>query len=202
MDYSLEYIWKSAGGFVYPLLVCSVLALIVFIERLLALQSKKVMPKELIELFLQGDITKPVSAQSLTTGGRILNFFHKHKPSPAALKAYADLETTQLERGLFLIEIAVSAAPLIGLLGTVMGLVHLFAKLPNNGALPTAEVFMQGIALALTTTMLGLCIAIPCIAAHNFLLRRVEVLSAQIYVGVERLISLAHNFDKDHERPS
>lgn len=202
MDYGVAYIWKSAGGFVYPLLACSILALVVFIERIFALQSSKVMPRELIDLFRQGDIAKPVAAKSPSAGGRILDFFHRHQPSPAALKAYADLEVTQLERGLFVIEIAVSAAPLIGLLGTVMGLVKLFTGLAAECALPNSEVFTQGIALALTTTMLGLCVAIPCIAAHNFLLRRVEVLAAEIEVGVARLISLSSSASHNHETPS
>lgn len=192
MDYSLCYIWKSAGGFVYPLLVCSVLALVVFIERFLALKTEKIMPQALVESFLKGDLSTIPNHQALSSGGRILEFFHLHKPSPAALKAYADLEVTRLERGFFILEIAISAAPLIGLLGTVMGLVHLFSSLPAGGELLSPEVFIQGIALALTTTMLGLCIAIPAIAAHHFLSRRVEVLASQLYVGVERLISLSN----------
>ncbi len=191
MDYSLRYIWESAGGFVYPLLLCSVLACVVFIERFFALKAEKVIPKALLELFLKGDLEKTHLQEVLSAGGRILEFFHTHHPSPAALKAYADLEISRLQRGFFILEIVISAAPLIGLLGTVMGLVHLFSKLPASGELPSPDVFIQGIALALTTTMLGLCIAIPCIAGYHFLVRRVEVLASAMVVGVERLISLS-----------
>lgn len=191
MDYSLRYIWESAGGFVYPLLLCSVLACVVFIERFFALKAEKVMPKALLELFLKGNLEKTHLQEALSAGGRILEFFHTHHPSPAALKAYADLEISRLQRGFFILEIVISAAPLIGLLGTVMGLVHLFSKLPAGGELPSPDVFIQGIALALTTTMLGLCIAIPCIAGYHFLVRRVEVLASAMVVGVERLISLS-----------
>lgn len=191
MDYSLRYIWESAGGFVYPLLACSVLAIVVFIERFFALQRKKIMPQALLELFLKGELKGPQASEVFSAGGRVLEFFYTHNPSPAALKAYADLEVSRLQRGFFILEISVSAAPLIGLLGTVMGLVHLFSGLPAGGELPSPDVFSQGIALALTTTMLGLCVAIPCIAAHHFLARRAEVLASELYVGVERLISLS-----------
>ncbi len=190
MDYSLRYIWESAGGFVYPLLVCSILAFVVFIERFFALKAEKVMPKALLELFLQGDLKDPKAQEALSAGGRILEFFNANRASPAALKAYADLEVSRLQRGFFILEIVISAAPLIGLLGTVMGLGHLFSSLPAGGELPSPDVFIQGIALALTTTMLGLCIAIPCIAGYYFLARRVEVLASGLYVGVERLVSL------------
>ncbi len=162
-----------------------------FIERFFALKTEKVMPKALLELFLQGDLKHPKAQEALSAGGRILEFFNANRPSPAALKAYADLEVSRLQRGFFILEIVISAAPLIGLLGTVMGLVHLFSSLPVGGELPSPDVFIQGIALALTTTMLGLCIAIPCIAGYHFLLRRVEVLASGLYVGVERLISLS-----------
>lgn len=191
MDYSLRYIWESAGGFVYPLLLCSILAVVVFIERFFALKSDKVMPKALLEDFLKGDLEKTSFQEAFSAGGRILDFFHTHRPSPTALKAYADLEISRLQRGFFILEIVISAAPLIGLLGTVMGLVHLFSKMPAGGELPSPDIFIQGIALALITTMLGLGIAIPCIAGYHFLVRRVEVLASSIYVGVERLISLS-----------
>lgn len=185
-------IWTSAGIFVYPLLICSILGVFVFLERLIALQPSKVMPKALVDAFMLGSVLKESTSGDLsqTAGGRIVHFFKQQQPDPEALKAFAHLEMARLEKGVFILEIVVGIAPLIGLLGTVTGLIQVFSNVSLETGLPDTQAFVQGIALALTTTMLGLGIAIPALAAHSYLLRRVECLSAQIHVGVERLIDL------------
>jgi biopolymer transport protein ExbB len=104
-----------------------------------------------------------------------------------ALKAFARLEVSRMERGLFLLEVVIGAAPLIGLLGTVTGLTQVFSGFSIESGLAEPVVFVQGIALALNTTILGLIIAIPSLLAHAYLLRRVESLAARISVGVECL---------------
>ncbi len=93
-----------------------------------------------------------------------------------------------MERGLFLLEVVIGAAPLLGLLGTVTGLTQVFGGFSAETGLPEPEAFIKGIALALNTTILGLAIAIPALAAHSYLLRRVESLAARISVGVECLV--------------
>lgn len=82
------------------------------------------------------------------------------------------------------------AAPLIGLLGTVTGLVQSFSNFSEKTGMPDPQAFIQGVALALTTTILGLTIAIPALIGNAFLSRRVESLAARLNVGVERLIDL------------
>ena len=69
-----------------------------------------------------------------------------------------------MERGLFLLEVVISGAPLVGLLGTVTGLVKVFSQIPAGGGVGDTAVFSEGIAMALLTTILGLAIAI-----HTFL---------------------------------
>jgi biopolymer transport protein ExbB len=94
-----------------------------------------------------------------------------------------------MERGLFILEIVVSAAPLIGLLGTVTGLVTVFGQISPETGLPDPAAFVEGVSMALTTTILGLAIAIPALAFNSFLNRRVDTFEAQLEVGVERLIA-------------
>jgi biopolymer transport protein ExbB len=99
------------------------------------------------------------------------------------LKAHARAELVRLQRGFFLIDSIVAGAPLLGLLGTVTGLATLF---PDHG-LPDSQTLTRGVGLALSTTMIGLCIAIPALIGANWLGRRVEVMSSQLDVLVEGL---------------
>lgn len=177
---------SGAGIFIYPLALCSFLAVFIVVERLFALRTERVMPGSVITPLLAGKRPEVTSLKE-SAAGRIAAFFFDQSPDPDALKAYGRLEVTRLERGLFLLEIVIAAAPLLGLLGTVTGLIQVFAYYTPDKGLPDPGVFTQGIALALTTTMIGLAIAIPSIVGNNYLQRRVETLAARLDVEVERL---------------
>ncbi len=180
---------ESAGIFVYPLGLCSLAAIFIIAERLLALRQSKVIPREMTDAFIAGNISD-LEADPKTVGGRILHFYRNANPDPEGLKAFAQLEVNRMERGLFILDIVVGAAPLIGLLGTVTGLVQSFSNFSEETGIVDPGAFIQGVALALTTTILGLTIAIPAIVGNAYLGRRVESLAAHLNVGVERLIDL------------
>lgn len=183
-------IFEGAGVFLYPLALCSILALFITVERLTALRTNKILPKDLVDKFVTGEVLD-MDGDHDSVGGRILFFYQLNRPDPEALKAFASLEITRLERGMFILDIVVGASPLLGLLGTVTGLIQVFAGIDPASGMPDPTLFMQGIALALTTTMLGLAIAIPALVGNGYLTRRVDMLTAQINVGVERMIDLA-----------
>lgn len=178
----------GAGWFFWPLLVLSLLAGFIIVERLVALRTSRVIPRYLVESIIAG---KPdYRADDPSVGTRILAFLLRTGPDADRLRAFAQLEVIRMERGLFVLDIVVSAAPLLGLLGTVTGLVEVFANISPETGLPDPAGFVEGVALALTTTMLGLSIAIPALVGSSYLSRRVETLAGQISVGVERLIDL------------
>lgn len=180
---------NNAGIFLYPLAVCSFIAVFITIERLIALRNSRVIPKHMVDAFVAGDMEEVESSMQSVTG-RIITFYRERQPDPEALNAFARLEVSRMERGLFLLEVVIGAAPLLGLLGTVTGLTQVFGGFSADTGLPDPAVFIKGIALALNTTILGLAIAIPALAAHAYLLRRVESLAARISVGVECLTEL------------
>jgi biopolymer transport protein ExbB len=93
-----------------------------------------------------------------------------------------------MERGLFLLEIVVGAAPLLGLLGTVTGLVRVFSGMPADSGVPDPGAFSEGIAMALLTTIIGLAIAIPSLVGHAFLSRIVQKRSTELDWLTERLV--------------
>jgi biopolymer transport protein ExbB len=177
---------NHAGVFIYPLLLCSFVAVFITVERLLALRRAKVIPASMVQAFISGDLSN-LSANMNSVTGRIVHFFQERQPDSEALKAFARLEVSRMERGLFLLEVVIGAAPLLGLLGTVTGLTQVFGGFSADTGLPDPATFVQGIALALNTTIIGLAIAIPALAAHAYLQRRVEFLAARISVGVECL---------------
>lgn len=182
----MNFILDGAGVFIYPLGLCSFMALFIIFERMISLRDSKVIPREVADSLIAGKI--PELKNDLGSSiGRILYFYRNSSPDAEALKAFAQLEMTRLERGMFWLDFVISGAPLLGLLGTVAGLVTVFAA---EGSVPSPDTISRGVALALSTTMLGLCIAIPSIAGSSYLNRKIDKLCARINICVERLIDI------------
>jgi len=180
-------LFANTGIFLYPLAACSLVAVFITVERLFSLRDAKIIPRAAVDGFISGRIDQ-MEADPVSVVGRIVGFYRERQPDADALKAFARLEVSRMERGLFLLEVVIGAAPLLGLLGTVTGLTQVFGGFSVETGLPEPEAFITGIALALNTTIIGLAIAIPALAAHSYLLRRVESLAARISVGVECLL--------------
>lgn len=192
----MQELVDNAGIFAWPLGLCSLLATVIILERLFALRRSRIIPRSYEVAFSQGTI--PEQGDDASVAGRILDFFHSGRLDSEQLKAFTRLQVTRMERGLFILEIVVSAAPLLGLLGTVTGLVTVFSQISPETGLPDPASFVEGVSLALTTTILGLSIAIPALAFNSFLNRRVDTYEAQLEVGVERLIA---EMKKSSRRP-
>jgi biopolymer transport protein ExbB len=191
----MNAIIEGAGFFIYPLALCSLLAVVIIIERIFALRTSKIIPDDLVDSFVKGDVLKR-KIDAGTVGGKIVEFFKTQDPDDEGLKAFARLQVNQMERGLFVLEIVIAGAPLIGLLGTVTGLVSVFSGFSETTGMPDPGSFVRGISLALSTTVLGLGITIPALVGNAFLIRRVESLAARLEVGVERLIDLSSDKQK------
>ena len=180
-------IFTHAGIFIYPLALCSFVAVFITFERLIALRPSRIVPRAMVEAFVSGQ-HEGVAADDASVAGRIVGFHQSRAADADSLKAYARLEVSRMERGVFLLEVVIGAAPLLGLLGTVTGLTQVFSGFSAETGLPDPATFITGIALALNTTILGLAIAIPALAAHAYLLRRVESQAARIGLGVQALL--------------
>ncbi len=186
----MDFILEGAGYFIYPLGLCSIITVYVIFERCLSLRTGNIIPKHVASALISGTILDE-DEDLKTSVGRIIYFFKNSNPDAEAIKAFAQLEMTRLERGMFLLDVVISAAPLLGLLGTVAGLVTVFAT--SDTGLPSPEIISRGVGLALSTTVMGLAIAIPTILGNSFLNRRIDTLSARINICVERLIDIRNN---------
>ena len=180
-------ILTDAGIFIYPLALCSFVAVFVTIERAIALRPSRILPHSIKEAFSLGSVETNYT-DSGSVAGRILAFNRSRQDSSDSLVAYAQFEISRMERGIFLLEVVVGAAPLLGLLGTVTGLTQVFSGFSAQTGLPDPGTFITGIALALNTTILGLAIAIPTLAAHAYITRRIESQAARLGIGVQAIL--------------
>ncbi|MBL4575351.1 MAG: MotA/TolQ/ExbB proton channel family protein [Opitutaceae bacterium] len=177
-------ILKGAGIFVYPLGLCSIVGAFIIFERLYSLRRAVILPEQLVSAIISGD---KIQGGTDSVLARILAFSAAHQNDSGAVKAFGRLEINRMERGLVFVEIIIGAAPLLGLLGTVTGLVTVFGNISPETGLPDQASFTQGIALALTTTVLGMAVAIPCLVGNGYLQRKVETYAVQLDSLLERL---------------
>lgn len=164
--------WIVGGGPVmYPLLICSVVALAVIIERALSLRRRQVIKPELVRLIQDirdvGDVPMAFSKCQVIRGPfsnvikhTLVNMHLSWEEKLHEIQVAGKEEAKHLERNLNILEIVASIAPLLGLFGTVLGLDEIFGVMATVG-LGDPKSFSGGIAQALRTTILGLAIAIP-----------------------------------------
>ena len=162
---------NDLGIFFYPLAICFIVSIFITSERAISLRSELTFPVKVEKALLSGNLNDPKWTRK-SSAERIVWFAKKENPSSESIRAYTTMEISVLERGLFLLEVIVSGAPLVGLLGTVTGLVQVFSVMPST--FTDEGIFSQGIALALLTTIAGLAIAIPSLVAHSYFIRLVE----------------------------
>ena len=181
--------FNQIGVFIYPLILCSFLGVYISCERIFALRKNVLFPDSFIEDFLDDKIDlNNLSGDSLAR--RLVLFFRdqSYAKDEKILKAFVRLEIGRLEKGLFILEAITAIAPLVGLLGTVFGLTNVFGTLSFGSDFSNPSAFVSGIALALNTTILGLLIAIPFLAVHSFLLRKIELISQNLDLCIETLL--------------
>ena len=178
--------------------LASVTSLTFIIERGLALRWKKVVPPA-VELaaetcFAPADAPslRRVCAENPSALSTLLKTTVDHLDAPLeetkdALETRARHEITRLERGLIVLEIATGIAPLMGLVGTIYGLIKLFNALGEKGVTDNAA-FAAGIALALNATLLGLLVAIPSLIAWSYYSRKVETLTVEMETICDELL--------------
>ncbi len=190
----MRTIIEGAGVFIYPLGLCSLLAVFVIVERLLALRQSRIIPEDLLDALI-GPRCDNLPTEGNSVGARIVRFFQQRKPDPETFKSYVRVELARLERGVFMLDVVIAAAPLLGLMGTVVGLVQVFGTNVSADGVLQGETFVRGVSLALTTTVIGLSIAIPALLFHAIILRRIDLLATRLDMLAERLLESVRRKD-------
>ena len=188
---------KSGGWLMVPILLCSIVAVGICIERLWSLRREAVAPRLLLSKVVS-DLNHDFTDQSLSALqlnsplGQIFaaGLSQRDQGRDPMLRS---IETTgvqvvhDLERYLSTLGTLAAIAPLLGLLGTVIGMIKVFSAIQLAGA-GNAAVLAGGISEALITTAAGLSVAIPCLFAHRFLTRRIDELAVDMQQDAQRLI--------------
>ena len=176
--------------FYTALILTSIAAVAVIIERGLALRWEKTIPAQVTESVQSYQTAHDIGRLQATCEqypsplSRLLLFATEHLNWPKTentqlLETRARHEVSKLERGLVVLEIIVGIAPLLGLVGTIYGLIVLFGSWNQNSAMESAK-FAQGISLALRATLMGLLIAIPALIGWSYYSKKVENLSVEM----------------------
>lgn len=192
--------FARGGLFMWPLLACSIVSVTTMILRGLALRRKNVMPpliEEEIERLAPAESPELLSRivrNDPSSLARITRVALQYLRGPRsenieAVQTRARHEMVRLERGLIVLEVIVGIAPLLGLIGAVSGLVHVFSHLGlSSGAADTRQIAL-GIAEALNATVFGLSIAVPTLIGFTYFSRKVEVMSVEMETLVVELIN-------------
>lgn len=173
------------------LTLTSVVSVMFIFERGLALRAARVIPPVLEEAVenCQSSSDLPMlrrlCEQHPSPLGRLLLVAANHLDCPKgenvdALQTKARHEMAQLERGLVVLEIITGIAPLLGLVGTVYGLILLFTGLGQQALAGDNTLFAAGIALALRATLMGLLVAIPSLVAWSYFSKKVDTLAVEL----------------------
>lgn len=179
---------EGAGLLIIPLAICWWTAVFIVIERAFALRKSAVMPQDLVDAIVAG---RAATGGRHTVLARIVDFANEHPADPEATKAFARLQVNRMERGVPYLDIIYAVAPLIGLTGTVTGLLQVFSQISPDTGLPDPVAFTKGVALALSATVIGLGIAIPSLVGSGYLQRKIENYAAQLDVLLERILARA-----------
>jgi len=189
---------------IIALVLTSLTAVTFIVERALALRIVKVVPPPITDAVLNYSgahdlvLLKSVCTQNPSPISRLLLFSADHLDMPkdensSLVETRARFELSKLERGLVVLEITVSIAPLMGLVGTIFGLIMLFQTQGLESAANDHSRFAQGISVALYATLLGLLIAIPAVISWSYYTRKIETFAV-------RMESLCDEFLRKHYR--
>ncbi|MGD2099730.1 MAG: MotA/TolQ/ExbB proton channel family protein [Desulfobacterales bacterium] len=181
-------IFDKGGPVMYPLLACSIIAMSVVIERAvfwfkLSVRSQPSLVDEILELSRQGDWesikNKTVHAKDYITKILVSGILHREFSMIKAMEAAAADEIKNMRRFMGVLDTMITVAPLLGIFGTVLGIISSFEALGSAGIEHPQEVTI-GIAQALITTAAGLGIAILSVFPYNYFNSRVENAAVQI----------------------
>lgn len=186
------------GGFMMiPILILSVIAIYLFFERLMIINKANQNPEQFMnrvkELVLRGDINgaKLLCAQQDSPVGRMIQKGLYRIGSPlknieASIENVGKLEIFKLEKNLSSIATIAGAAPMMGFLGTVIGMVQAFIAIAQEEGTVSPKLLSSGIYTAMITTVAGLIVGIIAYLAYNFLVTRVQkVIHKMEYTSIE-----------------
>jgi biopolymer transport protein ExbB len=198
------------GVLMWPILLCSIIVLTIIIERFLALRRADVDAREFMdtmrqvlrqdriqEALEQCDESKAPIARIMKAG--ILKHNRPKDDIREAIEDAARFEVPRLERYLSGLATCATVAPMLGLLGTVQGMIKCFAQIQNKRGQVSPADLAEGIGNALVATAAGLVVAIPALIVYNYFVTRVQGMVTEMEAGSSELMDLLTRRHGDRE---
>ncbi|HEY6966645.1 MAG TPA: MotA/TolQ/ExbB proton channel family protein [Burkholderiales bacterium] len=194
---------QAAGWPIYPLLLASIIAVALIIERSVSLRESKIVPPTLLDQVISvharqgvtGDVVDKLSQDSPL--GEVLAAGLRNEKSPRhvmkeAIEEAGRAVSHNLERFLTTLGTIATAAPLLGLFGTVVGMIEIFgSQSPTGGATNPAQL-AHGISIALYNTAFGIAISIPSLIFYRHFKNKVDGFVVQMEQAASKLIDIVH----------
>ena len=192
----------AGGWLMVPIILSSVVALAIIAERFWSLREEKVAPKGLVaqvwQLRKSGQLSKEhlVALRNSSPLGRVLaagllNMGHSREVMKEALEESGRQVVLELERYLNTLGTVASVAPMLGLLGTVFGMIKVFTAIGQVGV-GNPTVLADGISVALITTAAGLTVAIPTLMFYRYFRGKVDALVLKMEEEALKLVEVLH----------
>ncbi|PCJ29991.1 MAG: biopolymer transporter ExbB [Moraxellaceae bacterium] len=205
----IEFV-KAGGLVIYPIILCSIVAIAIIAERLWSLRISRITPSDLLAKVWgwvknnQLDAARVKELRDSSPLGKILavgliNSNHGRGIMKESIVDSATHEIHEMGRFLNLLGSIAAITPLLGLLGTVIGMIKVFNVIVMEGA-GNAAVLAGGISEALYTTAAGLTVAIPALFFHRFFTRRIDEISVMMEQEAIKLVDILHG-DRERDTP-
>ena len=193
---------KAGGWLMLPIIICSVVALAICIERLIALRRERILPDGLLGYIWALHKEKQLTSEHLSQtrngsafGTLIVAGFNNAQQGRDQMKEAIEMAASgvvhNMERYLNTLGTIAAIAPLLGLLGTVIGMIKVFTEIMVQGT-GNANVLSGGISEALLTTAAGLSVAIPAVVMHRYFQRRISELVVEMEQEAVKLVDIMH----------
>jgi biopolymer transport protein ExbB len=193
---------KSGGWMMFPIILSSIIAMAIIGERFWSLQRKKILPPDLLpqvrRLYVENKLDdqtlrrlKTSSPLGYILSAGLFNSMQDRKIMKDCMEEAGRKVAHDLERYLNTLGTVAAVGPLLGLLGTVFGMIEIFSSLMKNGAGDPASL-AGGISVALITTAAGLTVAIPSLIFHRYFERLVDEYVVSMEEEALKLIDILH----------
>lgn len=200
---------KAGGLLMWPILLCSVIALAIVIERFWSLRTERITPKNLVNNVWQWAKTGNLDARKVndlrnqSPLGRLLaaglvNIKHEREVMKESIEEVGRHVAHELERFLNTLGTIAQIAPLLGLLGTVIGMIKVFSVITTQGV-GDPSVLAEGISMALITTAAGLTVAIPTLMFYRYFRGKVDDLVFTMEQESLKLVEVIHGYREQDE---
>lgn len=197
---------KSGGWLMLPIILCSIVAMGIIVERLWTLRKNRILPPDLVpqvwrvarERRLDDTAIKRLKSSSVlgfVLAAGLANSHHGRDVMKESIEEAGRQAVHRLERFLNTLGTIASVSPLLGLLGTVIGMIQAFSAIVANGV-GDPTILAGGISVALITTAAGLAVAIPSLIFHRYFERLVDEYVVVMEAEALKLVEILHG-DRD-----